>query len=84
MRPDHLPTPARIIGELLANHPEAASLLARPATGGRWRSARRPPPAGNSPRPRPPGSPTRSCGTGSSRVVAIRSISASGCCFSSC
>ena len=35
MRPDHLPTPTRIIGELLLNHPEAASLLAR-AT--HWRS----------------------------------------------
>lgn len=35
MRPEHLPTPARIIGELLLNHPEAASLLAR-AT--HWRS----------------------------------------------
>ena len=29
MRPDHRPTPAQIIGELLRNHPEAASLLAR-------------------------------------------------------
>ena len=28
MPPDHRPTPARIIGELLLNHPEAASLLA--------------------------------------------------------
>lgn len=28
MPPDHRPTPATIIGELLANHPEAASLLA--------------------------------------------------------
>jgi len=35
MRPDHQPTPAQIIGELLLNHPEAASLLAR-AT--HWRS----------------------------------------------
>ena len=35
MRPDHLPTPARIIGELLLDHPEAPSLLAR-AT--HWRS----------------------------------------------
>jgi hypothetical protein len=35
MQPEHLPTPARIIGELLLNHPEAASLLAR-AT--HWRS----------------------------------------------
>jgi hypothetical protein len=35
MRPEDLPTPARIIGELLLNHPEAASLLAR-AT--HWRS----------------------------------------------
>jgi hypothetical protein len=35
MRPDHLPTPARIIGELLLNHPEAASLLARAS---HWRS----------------------------------------------
>jgi hypothetical protein len=35
MRPDHQPTPARIIGELLLNHPEAASLL-RTAT--HWRS----------------------------------------------
>ncbi len=35
MRPDHRPTPAQIIGELLLNHPEAASLLAR-AT--HWRS----------------------------------------------
>jgi len=29
MRPEDLPTPPRIIGELLLNHPEAASLLAR-------------------------------------------------------
>jgi hypothetical protein len=29
MRPEPLQTPARIIGELLLNHPEAASLLAR-------------------------------------------------------
>jgi hypothetical protein len=29
MRPDHRPTPTQIIGELLSNHPEAASLLAR-------------------------------------------------------
>jgi hypothetical protein len=29
MRPDHRPTPTQIIGELLLNHPEAASLLAR-------------------------------------------------------
>ena len=29
MPPDHRPTPATIIGELLANHPEAASLLAK-------------------------------------------------------
>ncbi len=35
MRPDHLPTPTGIIAELLLNHPEAASLLAR-AT--HWRS----------------------------------------------
>ena len=35
MRPDHRPTPTQIIGELLLNHPEAASLLAR-AT--HWRS----------------------------------------------
>jgi hypothetical protein len=35
MRPEHRPTPAQIIGELLLNHPEAASLLAR-AT--HWRS----------------------------------------------
>jgi uncharacterized membrane protein len=35
MRPDRLPTPARIIGDLLLSHPEAASLLAR-AT--HWRS----------------------------------------------
>ena len=28
MQPDHRPTSAKIIGELLANHPEAASLLA--------------------------------------------------------
>lgn len=35
MRPDHLPTPARIIGELLLNHLEAASLLARAS---HWRS----------------------------------------------
>jgi len=35
MRPDHRPTSAQIIGELLLNHPEAASLLAR-AT--HWRS----------------------------------------------
>ena len=27
MQPDHRPTPAKIIGELLTNHPEAASLL---------------------------------------------------------
>ena len=35
MRPEHLPTPPRIIGDLLLNHPEAASLLAK-AT--HWRS----------------------------------------------
>ena len=35
MRPDHLPTPAQIIGELLRNHPEAASLL---ASATHWRS----------------------------------------------
>ena len=35
MRPDHRPTPTQIIGELLRNHPEAASLLARAA---HWRS----------------------------------------------
>ena len=35
MRPDHLPTPAQIIGELLLHHPEAASLLARAS---HWRS----------------------------------------------
>jgi hypothetical protein len=35
MWPEHLPTRARIIGELLLNHPEAASLLTR-AT--HWRS----------------------------------------------
>ena len=35
MRPDHRPTPTQIIGELLRNHPEAASLLVR-AT--HWRS----------------------------------------------
>jgi hypothetical protein len=35
MPPDHRPTPARIIGELLLDHPEAASLL---ATATRWRS----------------------------------------------
>jgi hypothetical protein len=35
MRPDHRPTPTHIIGDLLRNHPEAASLLAR-AT--HWRS----------------------------------------------
>lgn len=35
MRPEHLPTPPRIIGELLLNHLEAASLLAK-AT--HWRS----------------------------------------------
>jgi hypothetical protein len=35
MRPDYRPTPTQIIGELLLNHPEAASLLAR-AT--HWRS----------------------------------------------
>jgi len=35
MRPDHRPTPTQVIGELLRNHPEAASLLAR-AT--HWRS----------------------------------------------
>ena len=35
MRPDHRPTPAQIIGELLHYHPEAASLLARAA---HWRS----------------------------------------------
>jgi len=29
MRPDHRPTPTQVIGELLRNHPEAASLLAR-------------------------------------------------------
>ena len=29
MRPDHRPTPTQIIGDLLRNHPEAASLLAR-------------------------------------------------------
>jgi hypothetical protein len=29
MQPDHRPTPTQIIGELLRNHPEAASLLAR-------------------------------------------------------
>ena len=29
MRPDHGPTPTQIIGDLLHNHPEAASLLAR-------------------------------------------------------
>jgi hypothetical protein len=29
MRPDHRPTPTQIIGELLLNHPEAASRLAR-------------------------------------------------------
>jgi hypothetical protein len=29
MRPDHRPTPTQIIGELLRNHPEAASRLAR-------------------------------------------------------
>ena len=28
MPPDNRPTPAKIIGELLTNHPEAASLLA--------------------------------------------------------
>jgi hypothetical protein len=28
VQPEHQPTPTRIIGELLANHPEAASLLA--------------------------------------------------------
>ena len=35
MRPDRRPTPAQIIGELLLNHPEAASLLARAA---HWQS----------------------------------------------
>ncbi len=35
MPPDHRLTPARIIGELLLNHPEAASLL---AAATRWRS----------------------------------------------
>jgi hypothetical protein len=35
MQPDHLLTPGRILGELLLNHPEAASLLRR-AT--HWRS----------------------------------------------
>jgi hypothetical protein len=35
MRPDQRPTPTQIIGELLRNHPEAASLLSR-AT--HWRS----------------------------------------------
>ena len=35
MRSGHLPTPARIIGELLLNHPEAASLLRRAR---HWRS----------------------------------------------
>ena len=35
MRPDHRPTPARIIGELLLNHPEAASLLSSAA---HWQS----------------------------------------------
>jgi hypothetical protein len=35
MPPDHRPTPGRIIGELLLNHPEAASLLARAS---HWRS----------------------------------------------
>ena len=35
MRPDHRPTPAQIIGELLHNHSEAASLLAR---ANHWRS----------------------------------------------
>jgi hypothetical protein len=29
MRPDHLPPPRQIVGELLLNHPEAASLLRR-------------------------------------------------------
>jgi hypothetical protein len=29
MRPEHLPTPPQIIGDLLLNHPEAASLLAQ-------------------------------------------------------
>ena len=29
MRPEHLPTPPRITGELLLNHPEAGSLLAK-------------------------------------------------------
>ena len=35
MPPDHRPTPATIIGELLANHPEAASLLAEAS---HWRA----------------------------------------------
>ncbi|MGH3230399.1 MAG: hypothetical protein ACRDOA_17795 [Streptosporangiaceae bacterium] len=35
MQPDHRPTPARIIGELLLNHPEAATLLRRAS---HWRS----------------------------------------------
>lgn len=35
MRPDHLPTPTRIIGDLLLNHPEASSLL---ASASHWRS----------------------------------------------
>ena len=35
MRPDHRPTPAQIIGELLRNHAEAASLLVR---ANHWRS----------------------------------------------
>lgn len=35
MPPDHGPTPATIIGELLANHPEAASLLAEAS---HWRA----------------------------------------------
>ena len=35
MRPDHRPTPTQIISDLLRNHPEAASLLARAA---HWRS----------------------------------------------
>ena len=84
MPPDHRPTPAKIIGELLANHPEAASLLAEAShcralavcsaadTRLKFAAAQAARLAYEELRHRL--EPRR----------AIRSISSSGCCFSSC
>ena len=79
MPPDHRPTPATIIGELLANHPEAASLLAE-ASHCRALAACSAACTRRRVR-RGPGRPAwraSSSGTGSGHAVVMRSISSSG------